>query len=477
MGEDMLNRLAPVVPAEAERLLSAALERGGDYADVFFEHRVIIDYSREDGRVKTVGRGVALGVGVRVLRGDACGYAYAEGLDEERLLQAARTASQIAAAGRAAPPVAVVERPRASRYDVETPSVDAPIEDKLALLERADRAARACDPRVKRTEVTLTEELRHLIVATSDGTFQRDRQPLLRFACRAVVECGARRQSGGGGGGARDGLAYLETPGHTPEDYGRKAAGMALAMLDAREAPAGEMPVVLAAGDSGLLLHEAIGHGLEADFARKRTSKYTDQVGQRVASDACTIVDDPTPPRARGSLNVDDEGHAAARSMLIERGILRGYLHDRVSARHFGVGAGNGRRQSFRHVPLPRMTNTCLLAGGYAPEEIVASVPRGLLARRFSGGQVNISTGDFVFTVTEGYLIEGGRTTAPVRGVTLIGNGPEALRRVSMVGDDYCLSDGVWLCGKDGQWLPVGVGIPTIKIDSITVGGTQADSA
>jgi TldD protein len=473
----MINGLAQVGPEDAERLLSAALARGGDYADVFFEHRVIVDYSREDGRVKTIGRGVALGVGVRVLRGDACGYAYAEGLDPERLLQAARTASQIASGGRTAPPVAVVERRCDSRYPVPRPSLDAAIDDKLALLERADRAARAADPRVVRTEVTLTEELRHLIVATSDGAFQRDRQPLLRFACRAVAERGARRQSGSGGGGARHGLDYLETPGHTPEDYGRKAADMALAMLDAREAPAGEMPVVLAAGDSGLLLHEAIGHGLEADFARKRTSKYTDQVGQRVASEACTIVDDATPSHARGSLNMDDEGHAAGRSVLIERGILRDYLHDRVSARHFGRAAGNGRRQSFRHVPLPRMTNTCLLAGEHAPEEIVASVPRGLLACRFSGGQVNISTGDFVFSVTEGYLIEGGRATAPVRGVTLIGNGPEALRRVSMVGNDYRLSDGVWLCGKDGQWLPVGVGIPTVKIDSITVGGTQAGAA
>jgi TldD protein len=295
----------------------------------------------------------------------------------------------------------------------------------------------------------------------------------LRFGVYAIAEDGGKRQAGSGGGGGRYGMEYFER--HPPEEHGREAARVALAMLDAREAPAGQMEVVLAPGDSGILLHEAVGHGLEADFNRKKTSNYSDRVGQRVASDKVTVIDDGTLVHTRGAINVDDEGNLPQKNVLIEGGILRGYLHDRLSARHFRIPpSGSGRRQSFRHNPLPRMTNTLMGRGADDPEEIIRSTKRGVYAKRFSGGQVNISNGDFVFSLTESYLIEDGKLTAPLKGVNLIGNGPDVLTRVTMVGTDFELSDGIWTCGKDGQSVPVGVGTPTVKISSITVGGTKA---
>jgi TldD protein len=302
----------------------------------------------------------------------------------------------------------------------------------------------------------------------------RDRLPLLRYGVRAVAEDKGKRQEGSSSGGGRYGLEYFELAHGGPIWHGREAARVALAMLEAREAPAGEMEVVLGPGDSGILLHEAIGHGLEADFARKKTSNYSGQMGNLVASKLCTVVDDGSIASSRGSINVDDEGFVGRENVLIENGILVGYMHDRLSARHFHVEAsGNGRRQSFRHMPMPRMTNTGMRPGPHHPEEIIASVKRGIYAKRFSGGQVNISNGDFVFSLTESYLIEEGKITAPVKGVNLIGNGPDVLREVTMVGDDYKLSDGMWTCGKEGQSVPVGVGMPTVKIARITVGGTQ----
>jgi len=466
--------LAEIDAAIAQRLLSLALERGGDYADLYFEYRVGADVVLEDERIKSLGRGITMGVGVRVLKGDASGYAYSEDLSFDRMAHAARTAAQIAAGGGAPAPIAVTPIRVPDFYPVEVPSVEQDPAGKLALLTRADQAARGADPRIVRCEASLTEELKEVLIVTSDGKLIRDRQPLVRFGVRAVAEEGPKRQSGSSGGGGRLGLEYFDDPRHSPEAHGREAARVALAMLDARDAPAGEMEVVLGPADSGILLHEAIGHGLEADFNRKRTSNYTDRIGQRVASPLCTVVDDGTVVRSRGSINVDDEGHAGRRNVLIENGILVDYMHDRISARHFKRDpSGNGRRQSFRHIPMPRMTNTMLLAGPHGADEIIASVKRGILAKRFSGGQVNISNGDFVFSLTEGYLIEDGKVTAPLKGVNLIGNGPDVLTRVSMVGADYELSDGMWTCGKDGQSVPVGVGTPTVKIDRITVGGTR----
>jgi TldD protein len=299
-----------------------------------------------------------------------------------------------------------------------------------------------------------------------------DVQPLLRFGVRAIVEKSGRRESGHSGGGGRMSLGYFDDK--SPEWHAKQAVRQALVLLDARPAPAGQMEVVLAPGDSGILLHEAIGHGLEADFNRKGTSNYTGQVGKSVASSLCTVVDDPSLLMSRGSINVDDEGNEPTRSVLISDGVLAGYMQDRMSARHFGVSpTGNGRRESFASVPLPRMTNTVLLAGPHDPDEIVRSVQRGILAKSFGGGQVDISNGDFVFSLTESYLIEDGKVTAPLKGVNLIGNGPETLRDVTMLGNDVAVSDGIWTCGKDGQSVPVGVGCPTIKIARITVGGTE----
>ena len=464
--------------ALAERLLAAALSSGGDYADLYFEHRSGADFVLEDGRVRTVGRGVTLGLGVRVLRGDATGYAYTEELAEDRMLDAARTAAQIAASGGAPGPIAVKPVPLADRYPVVEPSLARAGADKLALLRRADAAARAYDPRIVRVAASLAEESREVLVVTSDGYLARDRQPMIRFGVDAVAEedkgNGKQRQGGRSGGAGRFGMEFFTRTGQSPEDHGREAARLAVGMLHAVPAPAGPMEVVLGAGESGILLHEAVGHGLEADFNRKRTSNYTDQIGKQVASELCTMVDDGTVANARGSINVDDEGNAGQRNVLIENGTLVGYMQDRLSAKHFGAQpSGNGRRQSFRHEPLPRMTNTFLTPGMDDPEDIIRSVKRGVYAKRFAGGQVNISNGDFVFALTESYLIEDGKLTAPLKGTNLIGNGPDVLRKVTMLGSDFELSQGTWTCGKDGQSVPVGIGTPTLKIAEITVGGTK----
>lgn len=462
----------PIDAEIARKLLSVALERGGDYADLFFEYCVSGSYAYDEGILKSAGRSVTLGLGVRVMMGDATGYAYVEDLSMEAMLHAARTAGQIARAGGTRTPEGLAAREHPRRYDVPMPSLDVAGETKRALLERADRAARAADSRIVRVDVSLSEELREILVATSTGRMVRDTQPLLRFGVHAIAEEKGKRQSGSSGGGGRVSLDYFD--GKSPEWHAKEAVRQAVAMLDAREAPAGEMEVVLAPGDSGILLHEAVGHGLEADFNRKKTSNYSDRVGEVVASPICTVVDDATLDHARGSINVDDEGYEPGSVVLIEDGVLRGYLQDRHSAEHFRVTpTGNGRRESFRSHPMPRMTNTILRAGNDDPEEILRSVRRGVYARKFGGGQVDISNGDFVFSLTEGYLIEDGKITAPLKGVNLIGNGPDVMRKVVMLGNDLALSDGIWTCGKDGQSVPVGVGCPTVKISAVTVGGTQ----
>lgn len=459
----------------AERLLSAALASGGDHADLYFEYRASSDLSFEEGRVRTAGHAVSLGLGVRVVRGVATGYAYTEELSDERMLEAARIAAQIAAQTPRASSVAVTARELPSFYPVQELSLARPGEDKVALLRCADAAARAFDPRIVRVEAAFVEGWSDVLIVSSDGTMARDRQPMVRFAVSALADENGTRQTGRSGTAMRRGLDLFSEPGSTPEDHGREAARLAVAMLHAREAPAGPMEVVLGPGESGILLHEAVGHGLEADFNRRQTSNYSGQMGKKVASDLCTVVDDATIAGARGSINVDDEGVPGGRNVLIEGGTLVGYMQDRISAQHFGTKpTGNGRRESFRHPPMPRMTNTMLMAGTDDPEDIIRSVKRGVYAKKFSGGQVNISNGDFVFALTESYLIEDGKLTAPLRGVNLIGNGPDVLRKVTRVGHDFALSDGTWTCGKDGQSVPVGIGTPTVKIAEITVGGTKA---
>jgi TldD protein len=462
----------PIDPEIARKLLDIALAKGGNYADLFFQYEASGSYAYDEGILKSAGRAVTMGLGVRVMNGDATGYAYVEDLSFEAMARAAQTASTIAAGAQGQVVPQLVPPRSVQRYDVRELSLDVPGLDKRALLERADKRARARDPRIVRVDASLSEEIREVLIASSEGRFVFDRQPLLRFGVRVIAEQDKKRQSGSSGGGGRIGLDYFD--GRSPEWHADEAVRQALVMLDAREAPAGELEVVLGPGDSGILLHEAVGHGLEADFNRKKTSNYTDQVGQRVASDLCTVVDDATLANARGAVNVDDEGNVPERALLIEKGILRGYMHDQHSAKFFHTPAtGNGRRESFKSHPMPRMTNTLLLAGPHDPEEIIKSVKRGVYASHFGGGQVDISNGDFVFSLTEGYLIEDGKLTAPLKGVNLIGNGPDVMRKVVMLGNDMQISDGIWTCGKDGQSVPVGVGCPTIKISAVTVGGTQ----
>jgi TldD protein len=458
--------------ALAERLLSVALSAGGDYADLFFEYRAAGGLVFDEGILKSASRGVGMGLGVRVQKGDATGYAYVEDFDWDAMKRAAETAAQIATSGGGHMPVSprMLELPK--RYDLDLVTLDVPGLDKRALLERAASAGHAVDPRVIKVEASFAEEIREILVVTSDGKMAHDVQPLVRFGVRVIAEQNGKRQEGSSGGGGRSTMGYFE--GKSPEDHAKLAAAQALRMLDAEEAPAGTMEVVLAPGDSGILLHEAVGHGLEADFNRKGTSNYTDAIGQLVASELCTVVDDATLLQSRGSINVDDEGNEPASTVLIEKGRLVGYMQDRLSAKHFKTRAtGNGRRESFACAPMPRMTNTILMGGAHDPEEILRTVKRGIFAKKFGGGQVDISNGDFVFSLTESYLVEDGKITAPLKGVNLIGNGPDVLRKVTMLGNDVEVSDGIWTCGKDGQSVPVGVGCPTVKIAAITVGGTR----
>ncbi|MGD9933563.1 MAG: TldD/PmbA family protein [Dehalococcoidia bacterium] len=460
-------------PAVLSSLLGTALSRGGDFAELFFESATVNTIAWEDQRVRSANRSVTQGVGIRVVKGDAIGYAYTESLDIEAMRKAADTASRIGrAAERPTPVNATPYIAGGNYYPVGAPLTYAPPTDKVALLERADRAARAFDSSVSRVDASVADELKHVLVARSDGRFVGDIQPLIRINVGVLSERDGQRQNARTGGGGRFGMEYFDRV--TPEDHAREAARQSVLQLEAVDAPAGTLPVVLAAGDSGVLLHEAVGHGLEADFNRKGTSNYSGRVGDGVASPLVTVVDDGTISGSRGSLNVDDEGNETTRNVLIEGGRLRGYLQDEISARHFGVApTGSGRRENFKHYIMPRMTNTLMLPGESTKDEIIRSVDRGIYCVSYSGGQVNISNGDFVFSVTEAYMIENGKITAPVKNAMIIGNGPDAMTKVTKVGNDFELSDGRWMCGKDGQSVPVGVGMPTVLISGLTVGGTK----
>ncbi len=475
-GADALsffNDRYAIDPSIMASLLATALAHGGDFAELYFEHRANSAIAWEDQRVKSASRNVLQGVGIRVVKGDAIGYAYTELLDLEAMRRAAEVASRIGAEGERPVPIDATPVHRGGPYySSDEPLTAAPAAAKVALLERADHAARAYDPSVSRVEASIGDELKHVVIARSDGSIASDVQPLIRFNVGVLSDREGSRRLVRTGGGGRLGIEYFE--GVTPEELARDAARQAVLHQDAVDAPAGTLPVVLGAGDSGILLHEAVGHGLEADFNRKGTSNYSGRVGEPVASDLVTVIDDGTLARSRGSLNIDDEGNETKRNVLIEGGLLRGYLQDEISARHFGVTpSGSGRRESYKNYIMPRMTNTFMLPGESNPEDIIRSVERGIYCLSYSGGQVNISNGDFVFSVTEAYLIEKGRITAPVRNVMLIGNGPDALSKVTMVGSDYQLSDGRWTCGKEGQSVPVGVGMPTVLVSGMTIGGTK----
>jgi TldD protein len=461
-----------ITQRDLEKYLGEALSAGGDYADLYFEYATSSSISVDESLVKSATHGISAGCGVRVVSGERTGYAYTDNLSPERVIHAARTAALIASAPAKQDVTGFKDREYPNFYPVATPSVDADVSEKLDLVMRADKAARNYDPRITQVRVSYADELRHILVVGSDGTFAMDVQPLARFNVMVIAKDAQNSARGMSGGGGRVGVEYFQLE-KTPEHFATESARQAIIQLDAREAPAGEMEVVLGPGWPGILLHEAIGHGLEADFNRKKTSAFAGLLGKRVASEKCTIVDNGTLPSRRGSLNVDDEGSPTQNTVLIENGILKGYLSDKLSSRLMQMpDTGNGRRESYEHIPMPRMTNTYMLAGQDDPQDIIRSVKRGLYAVNFGGGQVDITNGKFVFSASEAYMIEDGRITAPVRGATLIGNGPDVLTRVSMVGNDLQLDEGVGTCGKDGQSVPVGVGIPTIKVDSITVGGT-----
>src|SRR4051812_30341284 len=463
-----------VTEQDLEKYLAAALSAGGDYADVYFEYLTSTSLMVDESMVKSASQGISAGCGVRVVSGERTGYAYTDDLTPARILHAARTAALIASAPAKETVTGFQQKPARSLYPVALPSVDAEITAKVELLMRADRTARAFDPRIKEVRASYADELRNILVVGSDGTFAEDSQPMSRMnvSCIAKAEPTSGRGTSGGGGRVALDFFFGEK---TPEHFAKEASRQAILQLDAREAPAGEMEVVLGPGWPGVLLHEAVGHGLEADFNRKKTSAFAGLVGKRVASEKCTVVDNGTMPWRRGSLNVDDEGNSTQETVLIENGILKGYLSDKLSARLMGMAnTGNGRRESYEHIPMPRMTNTYMLAGEDNPEDIIRSVKHGVYAVNFGGGQVDITNGKFVFSASEAYMIEDGHITAPLKNCTLIGNGPDVLTRVSMVGNDLKLDEGIGTCGKDGQSVPVGVGIPTLKVDRITVGGTGA---
>lgn len=463
-----------LLPIEAmEATLAAAMERGGDFAEVYVERAETTAVVLEERRIKSAQTGLSQGVGIRVIAGGKVGYAFSDDLETEALFRAARTAALIAQSGGSPKSFRISRAPTPMHYRVEDPLSGVEVAAKAALVTRADRAAHAFDRRVKQVVATYADVTKRIWIANTNGRFVEDTQDLCRLGVHVVAQGkGKERRTGYYGGGGRVSFHHFDT--FTPERCAKEAARQAIATLGAAEAEAGPQTVVLAPGWSGILLHEAVGHGLEADFIRKKTSLFTDQLGQKVASDKVTVIDDGTVANSRGSINVDDEGNPGERKVLIENGVLRGYMYDSLNAHLMGKrSTGSGRRESFKHMPMPRMTNTYLAPGNDTPEDIIRSVQKGLYCAQFGGGQVDITNGNFVFEVAEAYQIEGGKLGRPVKGAMLIGVGPEALKNVTMVGCDPMPDPGMGVCGKDGQSVPVGVGLPTLRIDHVTVGGTK----
>ena len=456
-----------------ERVLGGNLVGKVDDADIYLEYRINEELLLEEGTVKKASRHVSQGAGVRAQSGTRTGYAHTDEISIKNLDEAARQARAIADRSSTSGVVALASRGRPhDLYSLAEPPIAADLARKLDLLKRIDAETRAADPRIKQVIASIASEEVVMLIATASGWTVGDTRPLTRLNVTAIAEDGARREIGSYGGGGRVTFDFFLEEGRWRRFAG-EAARQAVLKLRAVDAPAGTMTVVLGPGWPGILLHEAIGHGLEGDFNRKGTSAFSGRLGQRVASELVTVVDDGTIPNRRGSLNVDDEGTPTGRTVLIEKGILTGYMQDRLNARLMGMKpTGNGRRESYAHAPMPRMTNTFMLAGPDDPADILRSVKNGLYAVTFGGGQVDITNGKYVFSASEAYLIEDGRVTAPVKGATLIGNGPDALTHVSRVGRDLQLDEGVGTCGKDGQSVPVGVGLPTIRVDGMTVGGT-----
>jgi len=478
LAQQRLLEPGSVSIADLESALAHALSTGGDFADLYFQQSRLEAWTLEDQKVKSGSHSIDQGVGVRVNSGEKTGFAYAENITAEGIREAATHARSIAksAQGESSPPAVRVETrqapPMYGSADVLSGMENQQIIDTLRGM---DARARASDPRVRKVICSLVTAQETVLIAASDGTLAADVRPMVKISIQVMASDNQGRTEAGfaGGGGRRALKEILESPGLV-DSFVDQAVKTALINLKAKPAPAGTMPVVVGSGWPGVLLHEAIGHGLEGDFNRKGSSAFSGRIGQRVASDACTVVDSGILPGRRGSLTVDDEGTPAAENILIEKGILRGYMQDKLNARLMGMQpTGNGRRESFAHLPMPRMTNTYMLAGEHDPEEIIASVDKGLYAVNFAGGQVDITNGKFVFSANEAYLIENGKITTPVKGATLIGDGPTVLTRVSMVGSDLAFDQGLGVCGKDGQSVPVGIGQPTLRVDELTVGGTR----
>ncbi|HEB86653.1 MAG TPA: metalloprotease TldD [Gammaproteobacteria bacterium] len=458
---------------DLQSVLDQLMGHAVDSADLYFQLSRHEAWVLEDGIVKEGSHNIEQGVGVRAISGEKTGFAYSDEIILPALSEAAQAARAIAQSGRQGQVQSWRKHSSHRLYLPIDPLPSLAAEDKIALLQKVDAYARKLDPRVKQVIVSLVGVDEAILIAASDGTLAADRRPLVRMNVNVIVEQnGKREQASAGGGGRLDYHYFIDD--ERALEFAREAVRQALVNLDAVDAPAGAMPVVLGPGWPGVLLHEAIGHGLEGDFNRKGSSAFAGRLGEQVASPLCTVVDDGAMPGRRGSLNIDDEGTPSQQTVLIEKGILKGYMQDKLNAGLMGVAStGNGRRESYAHLPMPRMTNTYMLAGEQDPADIIASVDKGLYAVNFGGGQVDITSGKFVFSACEAYLIENGKVTQPVKGATLIGNGPEVLTRVSMVGHDLALDSGIGVCGKEGQSVPVGVGQPTLKIDSMTVGGTS----
>jgi len=454
-----------------ERVFAALGARRIDYADLYFQYARSEGWSLEEGIVKSGSFNIEQGVGVRAVSGEKTAFAYSDEISYDALQDAAKATRAIASAGQSRKFKVAKRNAPVPLYQSIDPIASLPSESKVALLEKLERMCRTLDPRVKQVMAGLAGEYEVVLIARADGAIAADVRPLVRLSVQVIAEQDGRRESGTSGGGGRTDYAHFSDD--VLERYARQAVSQALTNLEARPAPAGTMTVVLGPGWPGVLLHEAVGHGLEGDFNRKGSSAFSGRLGQRVASPGVTVVDDGTLPGRRGSLTVDDEGNPSQRNVLIEDGVLRGYMQDSLNARLMKMPlTGNARRESFAHLTMPRMTNTYMLAGNHDPREILASVKKGIYATNFGGGQVDITSGKFVFSAAEAYLIENGKLSHPVKGATLIGNGPDVLTRVSMIGNDLELDPGIGTCGKEGQSVPVGVGQPTLKIEGLTVGGT-----
>ena len=472
-AQEVFEKQMNVDQATLQKVIATAMGLGGDFADLFFEYTLRNSIILEEGIIKNSSKAIVMGVGIRVLKGEQTGYGYSEDLTLAPMLHAAQTAASIASGGR-------VKFHEAERFNETVPSnyykiahsvTDLAIVEKIRLLQEIERTAHNHDERIIKVTATLADSVTFIQIATSEGKIVRDTRPMFRMSVQCIAQEGDNIQTGFSGAGGRVGTHFLEEA-NQAEAIAQKAASQAILLLSARQAPSGAMPVILGPAQSGILLHEAVGHPIEADFNRKGTSAYSGRVGEKVASELCTIYDSGQIENDRGALNFDDEGHPSSQNILIEKGVLTGYMHDRISAQHYQTQAsGNGRRESYAYYPMPRMTTTYLANGDSCAEEIIASVQKGVYCESFSGGQVDISNGDFVFVPTVAYMVEGGKRTYPIKNFTLIGNGPDAMSKITMVGNDFAFSEGIWTCGKEGQSVPVGVGLPTVLVSELTVGG------